>query len=334
MSLESKQMEKILFVRSSSKPARVFKEAISLEKAGYCVEILFWDRNSNESREEKNGNLSVYYFGLKAFYGKSKLVPYLMLWWLYESKFLLKSDADIIHACCFDTIMPAILTKLLKRKKLVYDIFDFYAETLPQQIPKYIINFIAALERFCMRFADAVIIVDESRKVQIKGANINKMEIIMNCPVYCESNLQSKNTNFSIFYGGMISKTRGLSQLINVVRNYDEINLIVAGMGEDENIYSPIFKNIANVKFLGWINYHNYLNETQKADLIYGLYDPIIPNNRFASPNKLFEAMMCKKPIIVNEETSMAEIVRKEKCGIIIPYNDENALKESILKLT
>ena len=332
-SFGGKSMEKILFIRSSSKPARVFKEAISLEKAGYYVEILLWDRSSNKSKVEKNGNLTVYYFGLKAYYGKLKLAPYLMVWWAYELQFLLKNDADIIHACCFDTVVPAILTKLLKRKKLIYDIFDFYAEALPEHIPTYIINFVATLERLCIQFADAVIIVDESRKVQIDGAKVDTFEIVMNCPSIQNFTTHQKNTVFSIFYGGMLSKTRGLNQLINAIKNDNDINLIIAGLGEDENIFTPIFNHMDNVKFLGWINYDDYISETQQADLIFGFYDPVIPNNRLASPNKLFEAMMCETPIIVNEETSMAEIVKNENCGIIIPYDDEYALKESILKL-
>lgn len=327
-------MKKILIIRSSTKPARVVKEAISLTNAGYSVQILFWDRNTNKSRVKLNDDLSINYFGLKAPYGKLKLIPYLFIWGLYEFIFLLKSDADIIHACCFDTLIPAMFSKILKQKKLVYDIFDFYAETLPHHIPKRVLNFIATLEKICMQFADVVIIVDESRKVQINAEKIKKLEVIMNCPAAMpEYKLVSKNAKFTIFYGGMISKTRGLNQLIGAIKNEKDISFIVAGFGEDENIFTPIFNNVENIRFMGWINYDEYIKQTLQADVIFGFYDPIIPNNRLASPNKLFEAMMCRTPIIVNEETSMAEIVRKENCGIIIPYNDVFALKKAILDL-
>jgi glycosyltransferase involved in cell wall biosynthesis len=43
--------------------------------------------------------------------------------------------------------------------------------------------------------------------------------------------------------------------------------------------------------------------------------------------------MMCRTPIIVNGETTMADIVREENCGIIVPYSDELALKKAILEL-
>jgi len=67
--------------------------------------------------------------------------------------------------------------------------------------------------------------------------------------------------------------------------------------------------------------------------MMFAFYDPNIPNNRYASPNKLFEAMMCNKAILVNDDTSMAQIVKNYNCGLIIPYNDVRACSEAILIL-
>ena len=43
--------------------------------------------------------------------------------------------------------------------------------------------------------------------------------------------------------------------------------------------------------------------------------------------------MMCAKPIIVNDGITASKIVAEEKCGLIIPYGDTNAIKEAILIL-
>jgi glycosyltransferase involved in cell wall biosynthesis len=43
--------------------------------------------------------------------------------------------------------------------------------------------------------------------------------------------------------------------------------------------------------------------------------------------------MMCSKPILVNEGTSMADIVREEKCGLVVPYGDITAIRDAILLL-
>ena len=71
----------------------------------------------------------------------------------------------------------------------------------------------------------------------------------------------------------------------------------------------------------------------RKSDLLFVLYDPNVPNNRYASLNKLFEAMMCGKPILVGDETAMTEIVREEDCGRVVPYGDVDAIKHAIRTL-
>ncbi len=42
---------------------------------------------------------------------------------------------------------------------------------------------------------------------------------------------------------------------------------------------------------------------------------------------------MCAKPIIVSDESRMADIVREENCGLVVPYGDEDALREAVVTL-
>jgi glycosyltransferase involved in cell wall biosynthesis len=88
-----------------------------------------------------------------------------------------------------------------------------------------------------------------------------------------------------------------------------------------------------HVTFIGTIPYDEVIRRTLQSDLLFALYDPNVPNNRYASPNKLFEAMMCGKPILVSDGTAMAEIVREEECGLVVPYGDVDAIKHAILTL-
>lgn len=328
-------MKKVVIIRSNAQPVRVMKEAISLSNHGYLVNILFWDRSSNSSRVESKDGVLCTYFGLKAPYGKLSLVPYLLIWWMYEFSFLLKGNYDVIHPCCFDTLLPAVFTKLLKKNKIIYDIFDFYSETFPLNINRKLKDSIKVFELYLLKFTDGTIIVDESRISQINGAKLKNLEIIMNCPtdLSVPNRNSIKREKFTIFYGGTIAKDRGLNELIEAIKDERDVDLIVAGMGPDESLFVPIFSKIQNVEFLGWISYDSYINLILNTDVLFALYDPVIPNNLLASSNKLFESMMCKKPIIVNKETSMSYIVTEENCGVIVPYYETEKLKSAILHL-
>jgi glycosyltransferase involved in cell wall biosynthesis len=63
------------------------------------------------------------------------------------------------------------------------------------------------------------------------------------------------------------------------------------------------------------------------------MYEPSNINNVYAASNKIFEAMLAGVPVITNRETVMSEIVKKENCGPVVPYYDDAALEQAIMKL-
>lgn len=328
-------MNKVLFIRSNPFSPRVEKEANSLVRAGYSVSLFLWNRSSNTSKRKVKHGCNIYEFGLRASFGKYRLVFYWVIWWYAIFIYLLRNKFDIIHVCGFDSYPPVILNKFVKRNIIIHDIFDFFGASLPSKTPHIIQKVISKLERSLLRFADAAIIVDESREVQLRSTKISKLEVIMNCVSDEDYNFSEykESNDFTIFYGGMISKTRGLKQLVGVIKDEEDIKLVIAGAGEDETEFKDVFASYTNIEFLGYVTHKEAIRLTYQSDAVFGFYDPTVPNNRLASPNKLFEAMMCRTPIIVNGETTMADIVRKKNCGLVVPYNDVKALKDAILKL-
>jgi len=109
---------------------------------------------------------------------------------------------------------------------------------------------------------------------------------------------------------------------------------VIAGDGPERDFIEQISSHGShNIQYLGYIPHSRVVEETRKADILFAFYDPSIPNSRYASPNKVFEAMMCGKPIIVNSESAAGTLVRKESCGVTIPYGDSEALRTAILML-
>jgi len=327
---------KIIIIRSDpiNPDIRAEKEAKSLAKFGHDVIVLGWDRGDDCKKNEQKNGYTIYRFKLKAPYGTISLIPYLIIWNIYILFFLIIRNYDVIHPCNLDTLIPSVLIGKIKRKKIVYDIFDFYGQMLPNSTPELFRNMISCIERSFSSIADAVILADESRIVQLGTKNYKKIEYIINTPEYVEFNERSANSkDFLIFYGGVLLDTRGIRQILEIVEGHDSIKLMVAGYGKDESILKPLFEKNKNVEYLGKIPYDKIIEYTYNSDLLFALYDPTIPNNKFASPNKLFEAMMCGKPIIVSAGTAMAKIVSDEKCGLVVNYENKMELKNAILSL-
>jgi len=331
---------KVTLVRARAIDPAVNKVAKTLSENGYDVRLLVWDRQKT-LRGEGGDGYTVCRFNLKAPYDRFAVLIYLPIWWTYEFFFLLKGRCDVIHACDLDTMIPAILIKLAKRVSLCYTIYDFYANNLPdgrfQPIRALVRSLVAWVEKLGIRFADILFLVDESRYEEVRGARINKLAYIYNSP---PDHLETKGAHESkertetiIFYSGLIGKSRGLEHMIKAIEDLDNVRLIIAGTGPDKDL----FENQAvgkRVQYIGWIpSYEGVIEKTAAADIIFRFSDPKIPKTKYESPNKLFEAMMCGKAIIVSDGSSMASIVREENCGLVVPYGDVAAIREAVLKL-
>jgi len=318
---------------------RLKKEIESLVKNGYTVSVILWERGwpiQIDCCEVKRLKLK------NAPFGNLKAALYFPIWWFFMSFELFKNDFDIVHAVNLDTFWISLIIAKIKRKPIVYDIFDFYADTVSFPIlPMISKKIIARIDRFLMKFADAIIIADESRIEQL-GKNVSGLiAVINNAPkkdilnnIVSDKNHKNK---FIVFVDGNISKKRGIDKIILSIKDLEDIELVVMGYCGSYDYKSKLVnmsKDIRNVKlFLEGVPYEEIIKQKVNADLLIALYDPSIPNHKYASPNKLFEAMMCGKPIIVNDDTSMANIVRREKCGIVIPYGDISAIRNTIIKL-
>jgi len=320
---------------------RVERTASALGQQGHEVEVLAWDRSCNHAKIDTLSNYRIRRIGLKAPYGKPIVMFFILLWNLREFVYLLKSRFDVIHACDLDTLIPAMIAAKIRGGRLVYDCFDFYSDCLPGDIPRFMRRLMARFETKLANKADLVIIVDEFRRSQFSDRLINAV-VICNSPSEDLSPIirdsvsnvtRVANNGLEIFYAGLLDKSRGFGQIIRATENELGISIIIAGFGRDEQDLIDLFSNAKNIKFLGKISHEEVLQRTMHSDVLIALYDPKIPNHRYSCPNKLFEAMMCSKPIIVSDSTLMADIVKRENCGIAIPYDDVQRLRESVVRL-
>lgn len=336
-----KKREKIIFVRSNSvNPDSRLEKEISYLSNDYKIEVLGWDRERKYKKVEEKQEYKIYRCQIKGQYGGGiKNLIYSILWFFYEFFWLISHSFEIIHTCDFDTYLVALIVAKIKRKKIVYDIFDFYAEMIIG-VPDFLKKIIKKIDLFLIHFADGILIADENRIHQISDSHPKKLVIIYNTPPdffekYKENIQKSKNNlDFILGYVGLLQKERGFDYLIDLIKEMEGVKLVIGGFGPYEQAIKRKIKGVKNIEFLGKISpYEKTLEIESKFNVLFALYDPSVPNHRYSSPNKLFEAMMLQKPIIVTRDTGMDKIVEKYQCGIIVDYNNKTQLKKAILKL-
>lgn len=319
---------------------RVEKELNSMLVFGYKIRVLGWERsgkNGNRNRKILNlekGQIPIELFHKKSSYGQGiHNLWSLFLFQIYLLKKLIhhRRNYDVIHACDFDTIIPAFVIAKLLRKKYVYDIFDYYVEAF--KVPSILKPFIERMDIQMINRADAVIIVNESRIEQIRKSKPSKLWIIHNSPdrpTPTESSFisgevaRSTSKKLKFVYVGVLSTSRFLLEIAEVISQFNNAELHIGGFGELEDTFQKMSREKDNIFFYGKLDYRSVLALTEQCDVILAIYNPIVPNHRYSSPNKLYEAMLLKKPIIVAENTGIDRIVEVNHIGFVVAYDKES----------
>jgi glycosyltransferase involved in cell wall biosynthesis len=265
--------------------------------------------------------------------------PGLFVWQVNTFFWMLRNGKKyaVLHACDFETIIPAVWAGRLLARRVVYEIYDLYADTL-NRTPGWIVQMVRRIELGMIGKADAVILADDSRVDQIRGARPKRVTVINNTPEEFhpsgDTGLRPKTSRLHIVYVGALEWRRGLRELIEAVERHADWSLLLAGRGRDVDEIAAEAEGIDNVAFSGAVAYDRALALEAEGDVIPATYDPGVPNHRYASPNKLFEAMMLGKPIVCAAQTGMDGIVNSADCGIVIPYGNTEELERALQRLT
>lgn len=248
---------KIIMIRSTNLYTnRIRREAKSLSKNGFDVTILEWDRDAKAKSIEKEKEYTVIRFKFKAPYGP-KVVFFLPFFWIYEFIWLLSNNWDAVHSTDFDTYIIALFIAKFKRKYLVYDIFDYYADMIGNVILR---NIVSKLDRYLMHYANYVIIADYARINQIGITSNSHIIEITNSPEDIIYNyLISKQkvisfNRFTIFFAGTLQKDRHLNidKVISAILDIEDIDLLIAGTGDEVDEIIKLSKTYSNIKYLGY----------------------------------------------------------------------------------
>jgi glycosyltransferase involved in cell wall biosynthesis len=326
----------VALVRSRAIDPGITKIARTLVKWNYDVTLIEWDRHG-DIKDNGDSAFRRCLFSLRAPYDKPESVLLWPLWWLYEIIILLKLRSKIIHFSDLDTMLPAIICGKIIGSKLAYSSFDFYADNLPEDVPNLLRRMTSRIEVYGMNLCDVVFVADESRISQI-GPDIKAdIEIIYNSPdeiIEEITVLRNPKLPKTVFYAGILLESRGLKFLIETMEGLENVELIIAGIGPIKDYVEEKSRVNSHISYIGHIDHEDVITQTLKSDILVAMYDPSIRNNRYASPNKLFEAMMCGKPIIVNSQTRAGEIVKEVDCGMVVKYGDVRDLKEALVTLS
>lgn len=309
---------------------RVHKYINALELAEVDYLMVGWDREGKNIKKRNTlyyKKKTGYNLGKKAIFGR-------LLFNIFLLKTLIKNRAkyNVIHACDFDTVIPALVLGFFYGKKVIFDVFDWFSDTIKtgSKVVDYVIRY---FERFAVRKADYVIICEEERRKQI-GVQRRNIFVLPNIPAlpksfsFIKKDFDINNRKLVISYVGGFYPDRNLDLLLEVCSKNKNIILEIAGYGDSEiEKLAKSLSNNSNIIYHGRVKYEVGLEIMSRSDLIYAMYCKTNKNHIYAAPNKYYESLFLAVPIITTEGIFLADKVKKYDTGYVIGESREDLEK-------
>ncbi len=313
---------------------RVHKVCNTLVDMGYEVELigrklpnsLEFDRNYKTTR-------------IKLLFNKGFLFYAEYNTRLFFKLFFIKKD--ILLSNDLDTLLPNYLISKIFNKKLVYDSHELFTE-VPELIDRPKVQKVwLAIEKLIMPKIKNCYTVSDSIANYYKNIYSSEFNVVRNVP-YQNNNEQKGCFSFEIenkkviLYQGSVNIGRGIDLMIDAMQYVENAIFVIIGEGDVlEEMKQKVneLKLDNRVKFLGKISPKQLQQLTPLADLGISLEEDRGLNYRFALPNKLFDYIQAKIPVIVSDLPEMKKVIEKYDIGTILYNRSSENLTQQIKEI-
>ena len=243
--------------------------------------------------------------------------------------YLLFCKADIITANDLDTIFPCYLVSILKKIRLVYDSHEYFTELPELQKRKLSRAIWLKLEEFLfpkLKYVSTVgnfIAEAYRKKYNVPVLVIRNMPLKVDCS---SINLKEK----IIIYQGAVNMGRGIELMVRAFAFLPDYELWIIGEGLIFKTIQEQCRNVKNVKFLGKKTFQELPLLTVKGMLGLSLEEDLGLNYRYSLPNKIFDYVNARIPVIVSDLPEMRALVEKHHIGQVLFERSPEALSNLI----
>jgi glycosyltransferase involved in cell wall biosynthesis len=207
------------------------------------------------------------------------------------------------------------------------------------------------MERWLLPRLHGILVVSEASRSRVKQLMNDKQTpiwVIGNTPVLDSASrldnhplidILKRHNGLILVYVGGLEEGRGLDIAIRalsiVKEQLGKVVLVIVGEGSSMEMLKRLALKLGvidNVIFAGWINQEYVPSIISEAHI--GLIPHYVTEHTNTTlPNKIFDYMAQKKPVIVTNSNSLEEIVTSCKCGRVYQDRSPDQLAQVVLDL-
>lgn len=313
---------------------RVHKIALSLEANGYEVTIVGRCHKNSEKLYDRS-------YGTKRFRLWFNKGPFFYLNLnLTLFFYLLRAKVDIILSNDLDTLLGCWMASRLKKRQLIFDSHELFPE-VPELVNRpRIRNIWLRLERYLVPKVELGFTVSNPIAEYYKKEYNVHFELIRNMGRFrydYEFEEPTEDTEQrTIIYQGAINLGRGLELAIRSMKHLNNTQLWIIGDGDIIAKLRHLVTHLelkGQVKFFGRVPIEKLWRYTSRANLGISLEEDLGLNYRYSLPNKLFDYIQARIPVVTSDLPEMAAVVNKYNIGEVLIERTPTKLAEAINRL-
>jgi len=207
-----------------------------------------------------------------------------------------------------------------------------------------------AMEKMVLPSMDGVLVVSRhsAERVAESGCDTDRIWVVRNTPRlnentgfsrYPDAERLRRSSDFIVLYVGGLEETRGLEIMITaipfILKEIPNTLFVIVGKGTSESRLKTLARHLRidrHVKFKGWVDPEIVPSIIRASDVC------VIPHfvtehTTTTIPNKLFDYMAQKKPVIATNSKALKQIVESCHCGMVYDHRNHFQLANLIIKL-
>lgn len=288
--------------------------------------------------EKLSDGITIHRLGPSKGQGVMKVLRHL-LWCINVLVFCLRYRADIVNCHSLPVLPIGVLIKFMTRCRLVYDAHELETETSwiagwPKRLAKN-------LEKICMPAVDLLIVVSPGIENWYRqNLNPRAVTTVLNAPHYRVSPPRGRKFHDAfpietgervVLYQGNLAPHRGIEEILAALPMLKSRRLRVVFMG-----FGPLEEWLrANSADKGYfvhkaVSQAELLGYTASADVAVCLMQDTCLNHHLCLPNKLFEYVMARVPVVTSNVPEIRHVVEKYNIGVCIQRWDGEWMADAI----
>lgn len=226
-------------------------------------------------------------------------------------------------------ILPFLYGYMKRPRWLVLDLYDSIGMRISGKMSRFN-PFWRLLSRWAVSNVDGLVEVTGERLAWHKHLP-HHCTVIYNSPPFRDDITPYPGLPEKFIYvtGMLLDELHGVETILAAVEKTDDYSIVFTGR-LNGIFLENVFAKHPRVINLGTVHPDDVLRIYAASRGVWCHYKPVSLNYIYGAPNKLYEAMMLGKPVLINSENRISAFTKQHHFGLVSEFGDREAVVRNL----